>query len=139
MAECVGTSYLSTISCTTSPARPSNLAHEAGIVVDVFERFARALGHAEEGIFCHVEGDVDFVRQTLVESAKEGTATGEIDAVLDDIGIKFGGRVAQRVEHGCFNAGNGAFQAVCDWGRVPRSRRGLRWREAQQVRCRLGF
>ena len=38
------------------------LAHEAGIVVDVFERFARALGHAEEGIFCHVEGDVDFVR-----------------------------------------------------------------------------
>ena len=50
----------------------SNLAHEAGIVVNVFERFARALGHAEEGVFCHVEGDVDFVRQALVESAKEG-------------------------------------------------------------------
>ena len=52
--------------------------------------------------------------QTLVETAQQGAAAGEIDAVLDDIGVKFGRRVAQCVEYGRFDARYGAFEAVCD-------------------------
>ena len=66
------------------------LAHQAGIVVNIFERLACSLCYAEEGIFGDVEGDVDFVAQTLCQTAEKRATTSEVDAVFHNVGIQFG-------------------------------------------------
>ena len=62
-----------------------------------------------------MEGDVDFVRQALVQSAEQGTSTRQPDAVLHDVGVEFGRRIFQGVDDGLFDACDGLLQAVRDF------------------------
>ena len=66
-----------------------------------------------QGVFGNVEGDVYLVRQTLVQSAQQGTSSGQVDTVVHDVGIEFGWRVFERAEHGGFYFRDRLLQAVC--------------------------
>ena len=46
------------------------------------------LGHAVKRVIGDMERNVDFVGETLVQSAQHGAATCQIDAILDDIRIE---------------------------------------------------
>ena len=73
------------------------------------------LCHTEERFFSYVEGDVDLIAQTLCQTAKEGTTTGEINTVLHDVGIEFRWSVRERIEHCRFDKSHRTFETVGDF------------------------
>lgn len=58
------------------------LSHQESEVFHIFQSNARTLCYAEQWIFCHMEGNVDFVAQALVEAAKQCTTTCEINTIF---------------------------------------------------------
>ena len=62
-------------------------AHEERELVDVLQCDARSLGDGMQGVFGNVEGDVYLVRQSLVQSAQQGTSSGQVDTVVHEVGI----------------------------------------------------
>ena len=50
-------------------------------------------------VFSHDEGDADLISQTLAQTAQQGTATSQVDAVLHDVGIQLGRCVLQSSQY----------------------------------------
>ncbi len=53
-----------------------------------------------QGVFRHVERNVDLVFKSLVKTSEQGTAAAQVDAILYNVGIEFGWRVLQCREYG---------------------------------------
>ena len=82
------------------------LSHEEREFLNVLQGDARSPCHAQEGIFCHVERDINLVGQALVETTQERTAASEVNAVLNDVGIEFGRRLFQSGDDGLLDSGD---------------------------------
>lgn len=67
------------------------LSHEEREAINILECNSGTARHTVQRIFCHMELDVDLVRQTLVETTQQRASTTQIDTVLDDVGIKLRG------------------------------------------------
>ena len=50
-----------------------------------------------------MEGDIDLILQTLGQATEQSTTTGQIDTIMDDIGIDFGWGLLKRIDHGILN------------------------------------
>ena len=55
---------------------------------------------------------VNFIGQTFIQSAKQRTATGQIDTVVHDIGIQFGRRILQCAQDSGLNLRDRLLQTV---------------------------
>ena len=64
------------------------LSHEEREAVYVLQSDASTPCHAVERVLSDVERNVDFVSETLVESAQQRTATAQLDNVFHDVRIK---------------------------------------------------
>lgn len=69
---------------------PRALSHQEREFVDVLERDAGTFGHAVQRIFGDMELNVDFVGETFIQTTQQSTAPGEVNAVVNDVGIEFG-------------------------------------------------
>ena len=76
------------------------LSHEEREAINILECNSGTARHTVQRIFCHMELDVDLVRQTLVETTQQRASTTQIDTVLDDVGIKLRGGVLQCRQYG---------------------------------------
>ena len=63
-------------------------------------------------VFRNVERYVNFIGQTLIQSAKQRTATCQIDTVVHNVGIQFGWCILQCAQDRSLNLGNRFLQAM---------------------------
>lgn len=64
------------------------LSHQEAEAINILQGDTSTLSHTMKGILRHMERNIDLLLQTTVKTSEQGTATGEIDTVLNDIGIQ---------------------------------------------------
>ncbi len=57
-------------------------------------------------IFRNVERYINLIRQTFIESTKQGTTARQINAIMNYIGIQLRRCIFQCTQYGRFNLGN---------------------------------
>ena len=73
----------------------SGSADQEREVADVLQGHSGTFCYGQQRILGNMELNADLVGKTLVETAEQSAATGKINAVLDDVGIKFGWSLLQ--------------------------------------------
>ena len=76
------------------------LTHQERVIINMLKGNTCAFCNTKERIVSNMEWDVNFLRQSLVKSAKQRTATCQPDTVLNDIGVQFWWSVLQSVDNG---------------------------------------
>lgn len=71
--------------------------------MNILQCNACSFGYTVQGVVRYVEGNVDLVLQTSCQTSEQRTASGQVDAVVYNVGIQFGRSVFQRVQNGGLN------------------------------------
>ncbi len=64
------------------------VSHEECIILCILEREAGTSCNRPQRVFRNVERNVDLLCKTFCKSPEEGTAAGEMDTVLHDVGVE---------------------------------------------------
>jgi hypothetical protein len=91
------------------------LSHEECVILSVLKSQACASCYRPERIFCDIERNVDLFCETLCETSEEGSATCEMDSVLNDVGIKLRRGLLEYVYDAAFDACYRLVEAMRDF------------------------
>src|SRR5665213_1719302 len=104
--------------------------------LELLEALPTADGHAIEWVACHHDGHARLLGQSALEPVQEGTATGQDDALLHDVGGQFRRGPVQRHLDGVDNGRHRLVDGLADL--LGRNDDGLRQTGDQVAAANLG-